>query len=112
MVDRKQKPSAKKSKRESAPRRARVLTDTGEEMVRILKGRDVEVVGRGPHKLADGTFVAEIIATERVLADLPKDIGKIEIRPYRAISARPAQVSAENRYLKKNVVPRGVGIKK
>ena len=111
MADRKKRP-ARNNDPESDLRQARVTTGTAEEILQILKGREVEVVRRGPRKLAEGTFVAEIIATKRVLSDLPKDIGKIEIRPRRKISVRAERVSEGNRYGKKGSVPKGVGIKK
>ena len=106
------KPSANKSDPDSELRQALVTTDTAEEIRWLLDGCQVELVGRGPRKLAEGAFVAEIIATKQVLADLPKYVGKIEIRPRRKISVRAAQVGQGNRYLKDGGVPKGVGIKK
>lgn len=123
------------SPRAAAPegelRQARVTTDSGEAMLALLKGREIELVGRGPHRLADGTFVAEIIAPRRVLSALAKELsksfpdplaeahaeaharhgGSIDIRPKRKVPAAAAPPLQGNRYLEAGSVPRGVGVK-
>jgi hypothetical protein len=81
-------------------------------MRRMLEGRDVEIVGRGPHQADDGTWFAEIIGSNDALNAIPKDLGKIEVRAARRMpAASTRQVSEGNRYLERGSVPRGVGIK-
>lgn len=119
------------SPRAAAPegelRQARVTTDSGEAMLALLKGREIELVGRGPHRLADGTFVAEIIAPRRVLSALAKELSQsfpgplaeaharhgvsIDIRAKRKVPATAAPPRQGNRYLEEGSVPRGVGVK-
>ncbi len=103
--------SPKQKSPDQEPRQARITTKTAEQMMRLLKGRDLEIVGRGAHQMEDGTFVANVIATEEVLAALPKDLGEIEIRPKRSIPAAEAKVGTGNRYAREGSVPRGVGEK-
>jgi hypothetical protein len=99
-------------KKDQEPRQAKITTKTAQQMMRLLEGQDVELVGRGPRQMPDGTFVAHIIATEEVLAKLPKGMGQIEIKPKRAVPAAEAKVGSGNRYRKEGTVPHGVGKKK
>lgn len=92
-------------------RQAKITTRTATQMLKLLEGQDLELVGRGPRQLEDGTFVAHVIATEDVLAKLPKRIGQIEIMPQREIPKAEAMVSTGNRYRKEGSVPHGVGKK-
>lgn len=92
-------------------RQAKVTTKTAKQMTRLLEGREIELVGRGPHQVMDGTFVAHIVATEQVIANLPKNIGTIEIQPLRTIPAAEAAIGTGNRYAKEGSVPHGVGKK-
>jgi hypothetical protein len=110
MVERKSKPQPTGG-REQEPREAKITTRTARQMMRLLEGQNVELVGRGAHQLEDGSFVAHIIATEEVLSRLPKDIGQIEIRPKRSVAAAEAKVGTGNRYGKEGTVPHGVGKK-
>ena len=90
---------------------ARITTKTAEQMLAILKDRPLELVGRGPHRLADGTFAAEVIARKRVLEKLPQGDWEIEIRKPRGIKDREGQVGKGNRYAEEGSFPRGVGVK-
>jgi hypothetical protein len=94
------------------PRRAKITTKTAKQMMRLLEGQELELVGRGPRRMEDGTFVAHVIATEEVLEKLPKDIGQIEIAPKREIPKAEARVGTGNRYREEGSVPHGVGEKK
>jgi hypothetical protein len=92
-------------------RQAHVTAATADEMRRMLEGRELEVVGRGPHQAEDGTWFADIIASKDVIDAMPKDRGNVEVRTPRRMSAAAArQVSEGNRY-EDGSVPRGVGIK-
>ena len=93
-------------------RQAHVTAATADEMRRMLEGRELEIVGRGPHQAEDGTWFADIIASKEVLDAMPKDLGTVEVRaPRRLPAAAARQVSEGNRYLEEGSVPRGVGIK-
>lgn len=111
MATRKGKPK-KPGEPEREPRRARITTKTAEDMISLLRGRDLELVGRGAHQMEDGTYVAEVIAAEEVLADLPRDAAQIEIHPEETIAPSEARVGKGNRYAEPGSVPRGVGEKK
>jgi hypothetical protein len=92
-------------------RQAKITTNTAKQMLRLLEGQDVEMVGRGPHQMPDGTYVAHVIATKQVLSKLPKKIGTVEVRPRRKAADYSAEMSQTNRYEKEGSVPHGVGIK-
>ncbi len=104
--------TGKGGNRNSEPRQAMITTKTREEMIRMLEGRELELVARGPHQISDGTFVAHVIGTIEVLNELPKGIGEIEITPKSKLPKSRRKVGTGNRYLEEGSVPRGVGQKK
>ncbi len=93
-------------------RQARITTKTAEEMLNLLKGRSFELVGRGPHQMPDGSYVAEVIGDKVELKKVSKLECEIEIKNLQRIKESEKQISTTNRYTLKNAIPRGVGIKK
>ena len=88
---------------QAALHQARVVTASGQVMLNLLEGREIELVGRGPHQRDDGTYVAEIIARRHVMDDLSEAIetspqASIEVRAPREIPAQAVQLSKRDRY--------------
>ncbi len=104
---------------EAVLHQARVVTASGQAMLDLLEGREIELVGRGPHRRDDGSYAAEIIARRHVLDDLSEALSRsdvspqasIEVRSPRETPARAVQLSKRNRYLEDSSVPHGVGVK-
>jgi len=92
-------------------RQARITTKTKEEMLEILKDQPFEFIGRGPRQMSDGSYVAEIIGEKKDLDKVQKLKFEISIKSAQRIKDSDKQISKTNRYIKKNVIPRGVGIK-
>jgi hypothetical protein len=111
MAERKSKSKTKEPSNDKY-RQARITTKTADEMHAALKGRSVELVGRGPRRMPDETFVAEVIGTKAELEKVKKSRCKIEIRSRRKIKEPEKQVSKTNRYAKKGAIPKGLGVKK
>lgn len=90
--------------------RSCVTTESAEAMLAVLKGMDIELVGRGPHRRPDGTYVAEVICSKAELEKISKSNCRLEIREARTIEKPEKELSGKNRY-EKGDFPRGLGKK-